>query len=410
MNRRSPVRAKAVLVPAAVFVAASAMAACAPPKAAPPPKGVSTTAPSHSATTPAPTTLPPIFTGTPRLYKEQPLDGWGQDNIAYAVKIVGNTVYVGGDFSHGVHHSDSVPRSNTMAVSLTTGALSTTFVANTNGVVYALASDGRSLFLGGTFTNVNGVPRSGLAKVNLTTGAVDPTFTANTKGEVDDLLVVGTKLYAVGIFSSVNGMSRGSGAAVDTTTGALDSSFDLRADARGNTVASNRDHSKLYVGGVFLKLGTTSRPFLAEVDPVTGHAQGPSFSSIPADVRDVTVRDDGSAVYAAVGGKYNSAVELDPTTGHQGWRVHVDGDTQAIASSNGYVYMGFHDGYQGNNTLRLLAVDPDNGQVDQSFMPVSGGYPGVLTLDANGKYLVSGGLFPQMGGVGVKGLSIHPAT
>jgi hypothetical protein len=318
-------------------------------------------------------------------------------------------VYVGGDFSHAVRHAQSVPKANLMAVDINTGDLKTGFVADTDGTVFGLATDGTSLYVGGEFSHINGVARSGLAKVNLTTGAVDPTFTASTPGTVNDVLVVGSKLYVVGVFGSVDGVSRKYGAAVNTTTGAIDPNFNPSTDGEVDTVAINRAHTSLYLGGNFVTVHGISRPYLAEVNPTSGVPQGPIFSKIPAKVRDVTVKDDGTAVYAAVGGKYNSAVQLDPNTGKEEWRVHVDGDTQAIVSSNGFVYMGFHDGYQGINTLRLLAVDPTNGQVDPAFMPQSGSYPGVLSLDADGKHLVASGLFPDMGGVGVKGLSIQPA-
>jgi hypothetical protein len=404
-------RSKAfAIVPAVALAAACVAAACAPPVSPRPPHVSGSSVPRPTTTAPTTTTtLPPIYTGPAVLYSAKPLDGWGQDNIAYVVKIVGNTVYVGGDFAHAVRHGVTVSRSNLMAVDLTTGALKTGFVANTDGIVYSLASDGASLFIGGDFTTVNGVPRNSLAKVNLATGAVDATFGASTPGVVNDLLVAGTKLYVVGQFGSVDGVSRKSGAAVNTTTGALDPNFDAGANGRVETVAINRYRTKLYLGGTFTQLGATAQPYLAEVDPTTGRVQGPSFPSIPAHARDVTVKDDGTHVYAAVGGKYNSAVDLDASTGKQLWRVHVDGDTQAVVSSNGYVYMGFHDGYQGNNFLRLLAVDPTSGDVNQSFMPLSSSYPGVLTLDADGRYLVAGGLFASMGGVAVKGLSIHPA-
>ncbi len=404
-------RSKALaVVPALVLAGVCIAAACAPPPAIKPPaRGGATTTTRPPTTTAAPTTTqPPIFTGAPKLYAVKPVDGWGQDGIAYVVKIVGNTVYVGGDFAHAVHHAQSVAKDHLMAVDLATGALKTGFVADTDGIVYALATDGFSLFVGGDFTTVNGVPRASLAKVNLATGAVDTRFAAGTPGTVNDLVVAGSKLYVVGEFGSVNGVSRKNAAAVNITTGALDPTFNPQASGRVSTVAINRARTSLYLGGIFASVGSTSRPFLAEVNPTTGKVQGPTFSSIPALVRDVTVKDDGSAVYAAVGGKYNSAIELNPSTGKQNWRVHVDGDTQAVISSNGFVYMGFHDGYQGNNQLRLLAVDPGNGQVDPSFMPLSGSYPGVLTLDADGRYLVSAGLFPDMGGVSVKGLAIQP--
>ena len=163
----------------------------------------------------------------------------------------------------------------------------------------------------------------------------------------------------------------------------------------------------MYIAGVFASVGGTARSWLAEIDPRTGNVQGPSFPSIPDYVRDVTVGPDGM-VYAAVGGKFNSAVGLDPITGKQKWRQHADGDVQAVKYSNGYVYFGFHDGFGGDPTKRLLAANPATGVLNPAFAPESGAYPGVLTIDADGEYLVVGGLFHRMGGrATVNGLSIH---
>jgi outer membrane protein assembly factor BamB len=113
-------------------------------------------------------------------------------------------------------------------------------------------------------------------------------------------------------------------------------------------------------------------------------------------------------VYVAAGGGMNSAIALDPGSGRQVWRHRADGDVQAVKESNGYLFFGFHDGFGGDNSLRLLAVDTSNGNLVQSFMPVSGSHPGVMTIDADGTFLVAGGLFGRMGGRAVKGLSIHP--
>ena len=75
--------------------------------------------------------------------------------------------------------------------------------------------------------------------------------------------------------------------------------------------------------------------------------------------------------------------------------------------SRGNVYFGFHDGYGGNTTLRLLAADATTGTVELGFQPASSGSVGVLALDVDGPYLVAAGKFPKMGGVNVKGVSAH---
>ena len=105
----------------------------------------------------------------------------------------------------------------------------------------------------------------------------------------------------------------------------------------------------------------------------------------------------------------NSAIALDPGAGRQRWRQRADGDVQAVKYSNGYLFFGFHDGFGGNTSL----ADPgrrsrQRGPGVRTSAPLSGSYPGVLTIDADGTFLAVGGLFGRMGGRQVNGLSIHP--
>jgi hypothetical protein len=366
-------------------------------------------APPPSPGSPAPLTS--VITRPPHLYAERPIDSWGQDGIAYSVSIQGNTVYVGGDFNRAVKGKQSVPRSNVMAVNRDTGEVFPGFVANTNGTVYSVVSDGPSVYVGGDFTTINGVAKSRLAKVNAVSGAVDAGFTANAPNLVSDLLLVGNRLYVAGDFGQLNGVPRQGAAMVDKMTGAVDPTFDPHADLRVNTVAIDPSGTRLYLGGVFQAVGGTQHAWLTEVNPTTGAVQGPVFTPIADFVRDVTIGPDGS-VYAAVGGKQNSAFALDPNTGKQRWREHANGDVQAVEYSNGYVFFGFHDGFTINRvrsfTLRILAADAATGALTPGFTPESGGYPGVLTIDADGTSLAVGGYFNRMGGMSVRGLSIHP--
>jgi hypothetical protein len=399
---------------------AVAAVACAPPEVDPPGGGTTTTAgtgpttpttatsTTTTTTLPAPTTTLPDGTG---LYSATPVSGWGilkegaQDQYVDAVEISGNAVYVGGIFTHAVREAQTANRANLMAVELATGNL-LPFVADTNGSVNAIASDGTSLYIGGTFTTVNGVPRSRLAKINLATSAVDPDFNPNVGNIVHDMVVVGGRLFLVGEFNSVNGVERRRAAAVNTTTGGVDMGFDPSVDGKVQAIAASPDGSVIYLGGNFTEVGTTSRQNLAKVNASTGAVLSPTFAQVNDLVEDLSVKSDGTHLYA--GTKFNSAVDWNVSTGKREWAVRADGDMQAAQYSNGMVYAGFHDGFQGDTTLRLLALAPTNGAVDPSFHPTSNSYPGVYCLDADGRYLVAGGYFSNMGGVGVKGLAIFP--
>ncbi len=425
-----------LLLPAAALATVIGAAACAPPLSKPaittttttavhPPttKPAVTTTTSTSSTsststtsTSSTTTLPSTTTTLPDtkgLYSATPVDGWGivkeglNDQYVDAVAIVGDTVYAVGSFANATHKAQLAPRANVMAISASAGQLSS-FVADTNGPVYAVASDGTSLYIGGDFTIVNGVARNRLARLDLTTGAVNLTFKAGAGGIVRDLAVVGGKLYVGGEFNNVDNAVRHHAAAVNTTNGGLDPSFDPNVSGKVLAVAVNPAGTKVYLGGNFLTVGGVARQNLAEVNPVTGAAQGPTFDRVNDVVLDLSVKSDGNQLYGGGGGKMNSAIDWNATTGARVWSVRSDGDTQAVQYSNGYVYMGFHDGYLGNNALRLLALDPDTGAVDPTFQPTSGSFPGVYALAADGNHLVAAGYFPNMGGVAVKGLAVFP--
>ena len=134
--------------------------------------------------------------GRDGLYSPTPVDGWGilkegvGDQYVDAVEIAGNAVYVGGIFTHAVKGTTTADRANVMSVDLSTGNLRS-FVADTNGSVNALASDGDVALPRWDLHDGERHAPQPLAKINLTTGAVDPTFIPTWAALVDDMVVVG---------------------------------------------------------------------------------------------------------------------------------------------------------------------------------------------------------------------------
>src|SRR3954469_4516949 len=126
-------------------------------------------------------------------YQNTPIASWRADGVGWATLIVGNTVYVGGDFPTVRNNAGTivVTRANLAAFDVTTGELISTFTANTNGIVRALATDGTRLFVGGFFTTVNGSTRNRVAALDLATGAVDPGWNANSNNTVYALAAAG---------------------------------------------------------------------------------------------------------------------------------------------------------------------------------------------------------------------------
>lgn len=148
------------------------------------------------------------------------------DGAVQKVLQVGDILYAGGYFT-SVTKGTTVARQNLFSFNATTGAVHA-FAPKTDGTVSALASDGRSLYVGGEFTRVNGVARRGLAKLDLTTGAVDPNFDAMLDGRVRDAVFVGGRLIIGGTFAKRL-------QAVDPATGADTGYIDLGVS--GSTAA-----------------------------------------------------------------------------------------------------------------------------------------------------------------------------
>ena len=123
--------------------------------------------------------------------------------VAYSVAEAGGLMVVGGRFSRveDGQRRNPVDRSNVVAFSATDGSLSA-FAPQVNGEVWAVVAAGTSVYLGGSFTTVNGQSRRALVKLDLATGAVDPAFAPNLGrgGRVSDLELSGGKLFVAGSF------------------------------------------------------------------------------------------------------------------------------------------------------------------------------------------------------------------
>jgi hypothetical protein len=91
----------------------------------------------------------------------------------------------------------------------------------------AASPDGQSVFVAGTFGQLNGLAVDKLVKLDATTGALKAGFKVAVKSGVKDLAVSGNRLYLAGAFSSIGSQARGGLAAVDVTTGALDADVNI---------------------------------------------------------------------------------------------------------------------------------------------------------------------------------------
>jgi hypothetical protein len=311
----------------------------------------------------------------------------------YKFVQVGGTMYAGGSFSSvstpaGVSPGGTFARANIVAFNATTGVVSTSFAPSVNGQVWALASDGTSLWIGGTFTSVNGVARRGVAKLNPATGAVDAAFNANlASGKVTELALVGGRLLAGGTFP---GKLRAVNPATGANTGYLNLGISGSVTSNAGPVevyrfAVNPAGTRLVAVGNFTTVGgqTRYRAFMltlgasASVHPwyYPPLQNLCAAGSLPDYLRDVDFSPDGSwfAMVATgyvpqTGGVGRDVCDATArfetelaTPARPTWINYTGGDTlHSVAATDVAVYVQGHqrwlDNPQGRNTAGPGAV------------------------------------------------------
>ncbi|MBZ5739739.1 hypothetical protein [Nocardioides mangrovi] len=328
---------------------------------------------------------------------------WGVNGPVYAVATSGDKLIVGGAFSKAVgRNGATLPRRNLAAFSLRTGRPLKGWVANTDGTVFALNTSKSSVWVGGAFEVIGGSGQEHVAKLSLSNGAVSPGFVLDTNGAVRAFARQGNRLFAGGDFTSAQEEPHAHVVAVDATTGATDPAFTAATD--GTVRALALKGARLYVGGNFTTIDDRLRTGMGSVDPMSGAVSTQIFRypnasrTTPALVNAIDVSSDGRVV-AAMGGKPingNQAVGWGPSAGKAAWRVHFAGDAQAVRLAGGTAYVGIHGKYKGNGSLHLLAIDARTGKVSSTFRPAFTGFWGVRSIAVSSRGIVAGGQFSKV--------------
>ncbi|MGQ2937092.1 fibrinogen-like YCDxxxxGGGW domain-containing protein [Aeromicrobium sp.] len=290
---------------------------------------------------------------------------------------VGNTMYVGGNFTtvRNQSGSQSLKQSYLAAFDATTGEWISSFRPSLNRQVRALAAlpDGR-LAVGGDFTSVNGVLRRSVA-VFTTSGALDRTWTAGVvrrtgdeKASVRAMDVAGGRLYLGGRFTHVVRGSASSAmpyvARIRLSTGSGDGAWKPRINGTVADLDVAADGKRVYLAGYMTKAaGRTVRKGLALSTAsgagIASPAWKPRYSTTGTATYQQAVRQVGSRVW--LGGSQHSMFAYDASTlalkaAHI---TRAGGDLQAIGDNGRVVYGGCHCGdwsYTGATSYDTLKV------------------------------------------------------
>ena len=148
------------------------------------------------------------------------LNGWSPEanNTVFAVAPGGGSVYVGGDFSV----VGGQLRNRLAALDAVTGSAIASWNPNPNSLVRSLLVSGSKVYAAGDFSQISGQARVALAALDAATGLLMP-WDANVQGPsvfsvVRSLASDGSTLYFGGTFDRVGGIPRSNLAGVEQVT------------------------------------------------------------------------------------------------------------------------------------------------------------------------------------------------
>ncbi|MDR2877133.1 MAG: chitobiase/beta-hexosaminidase C-terminal domain-containing protein [Chromatiales bacterium] len=222
----------------------------------------------------------------------------------YALALAANGLFIGGDFVgifDPVKSDDPAPTplppppQRLAAVDLSTFRLSSAWApVIDDGEVRALSYlPGQSvIFVGGSFTKIDGASHVGLAEFDVDKGQGKPqAWNPQLVGVVDTLTrsLDRSALYLGGQFSAIAGVSRTNLAGVNANTGVLLSDWNAAADGEVfslSAAAGAQDAPEetyvLYVGGAFTSIDGNARPGLAALSAPAPEREPPITTADPA--------------------------------------------------------------------------------------------------------------------------------
>jgi Malectin domain len=342
-----------------------------------------------------------------------------------AITQVGNKIIAAGTFTKvspaGTFSStgDDIVRNHIFAFDATSGAIDTSFDPNLTGAASSLATDGTSIYVGGSFSAVGGVSTiKRIVKLNAS-GAVDPSFKPVPSAVVNDLVYRAGRLYIGGAFTTVKvgkvTSPRNALAALDPSTGAVlsginvpftgvydpDNNYNgkLGGDTNIKALDVTPDGSRLVAIGNFSTVGGLARSQLAVLDTSGSTATVAPWATDRYDrahnscagvfdtfTRDIDISPDGSYFVVSATGAFaggagsgtmcdsTSRWDLASTGNDPTWIDYTGGDTTyGVAVTGGAVYVGGHMRWE-NNPFQgdqagagavpregIAALDPVNG-------------------------------------------------
>ena len=313
-------------------------------------------------------TAPPVPNDptNPQTSSVDPLPTVQIDGVVWSQKVVGNTVYVGGDFTTArpagaAPGVNTVPRSNLLAYDVRTGVLIDSWAPTANAEVHVITAspDGSRIYVGGNFTSINGQTKNRIVALNPTTGAIIQTFAAVSDASVRAIVATSDTVYLGGLTTSLNGAARSRAGAVSAEDGSLLPWAPVAAGGTVDALALTPDGSKMVIGGSFTTLNGSNNPGygLGAVDPVSGASLPWAANSVVRNGGDncgiTSLAVDSDSIYASgyTFGRDCGTLEGTARMNFDGtlqWVEDCHGDTYSTYPRDGALYAVGHMHYCGN--------------------------------------------------------------
>ncbi|WP_255513602.1 PKD domain-containing protein [Homoserinibacter sp. GY 40078] len=302
---------------------------------------------------------------SPETVSSDPLPTPQINGVVWTQVIVGNTVYVGGQFTTArpagsAAGQNEVTRTHLLAYNLTTGAL-LSWAPTLNAQVRSMAAspDGTRLYVGGDFTQVNGSTRNRIVAFSTATGNVITSFAASANNWVSAIAATNSTVYIGGIFGQMSGTLRSFLAAVNASDGQTTAWAPETVGGRPYAIEVSPDQSKVVVGGDFTSANGSTNPGygLVMVDSSTGASlplgTNTYVRNAGTEAAIFSLDSDSDSFYGTgyvfgSGGNLESTFRADWATGDLKWVADCHGDTYSVAAAGDVIYTASHTHYCGN--------------------------------------------------------------
>jgi trimeric autotransporter adhesin len=331
-----------------------------------------------------------------------------------AVAYLGGTLYLGGSFTQ----VNGTTRNRLAACDAASGNL-LSWNPNANGVVRALkvSPAGTRVYAGGDFSAVGGAARSRIAALSPSSGAAfswNPYVNDSVKAVTTS--TTGSTVYVGGDFDSAAGAGRAHLASFNATSGNLTSLKPRVSNGAGNfatvlSLAISPNNQTLYFSGDFALVNGASRRNAGAVSSGIGTLRAWSPAATADVAGELTVSASGNTVF--VGGRSTGGYvqAYGPTTGGTPvFNVQTNGDVEALAVSSSILYVGGHFTTVGASTRHHLAALRASGGALQTWAPAANGVFGAFGAAITSSHVAFGGEFTTINGAAHQGVAQFSGT